>query len=437
MKSFLFDNKKLCGTYGVAFATALILAGSLPAAGSEIPANPETSGPGMTLPVDKNPKLAETSNKTNGKNLTDEESSYMKGTAMTGRYQFGSSANYDVSHLPLQPDFVFRDSSKIYSLYDGLVASHSSYVTKIDLDEEAGKEGALKPKELAEYGFYMYRFRPAYAPVGVNHKSPQIYNEIKVMIVTGTHDEPYSVATLFNMMRWICEDWKTDVNAEDMRFNVTFYIIPCGNPWAFSQPNAGGGGNVRTNYNGVDLNRNMPTKDWILRSKGKTYSGPTPGSEYESKVLVQQIDRIKPTVFIDFHNYGTDLQGHVFYTMTSGQDGHDICAEVLSKNSRTLKKLNADYPQDTETILGWMRDNNERGSREGYAYERGALSFVYECCPGYVWNGGKLGTGLKRGGDGILMRDNLISFSYFVLRVLHEISMREGMANGLSLPKYP
>lgn len=84
-----------------------------------------------------------------------------------------------------------------------------------------------------------------------------------------------------------------------------------------------------------------------------------------------------------------------------------------------------------------MRDNNERGSREGYAHEQGVLSFVYECSPGYVWNGGKLGAVLNRGGDGVVMRDNLISFSYFMLRVLHEISMREGMANGLSLPKCP
>lgn len=351
----------------------------------------------------------------------------MDQSSKTGRYQFGATANYDVSNIPVQEAFKFRDSLEIYALYDGLMAAHPLYISRIDLDLEAREQDISKPDALEIYNFYMYRFRPTYTPVGVNHHLPQNYNEIKVMIVTGTHDEPYAVETAYNLMKRICENWHEDVNAEEMRYNVTFYIIPCGNPWAFSQPQAGGGGNIRTNHNGVDLNRNMPSKDWTPIPIGRTYSGPTAGSEYESQILKQQIDKIEPTVFIDFHNYGTDLKGHLFYALSRGKDGFDVISEVLSKNSRTLKKLNSDYPQDAETILGWMQKNVERGTREAYANEQGAFAFTYECCPGYVWNDGVLGTSLKRAGDGIVMRDNLVAFSYFLLRVLNEVSLRKGV----------
>lgn len=345
--------------------------------------------------------------------------------AIKGRYQFGSTANYNVLDTPIQPAFVFRKPNAVYALYDALMAQFPNYITKIDLDADMASVGIDKPAGLAGYTFPMYKFRPAYAAVNPNHDGAQNYNEIKLLITTGTHDEPYAIETLYNLMKRICNDWNTDPNMEDLRFNVTFYIIPVSNPWALDQPTAGEEGVVRVNWNGVDLNRNMPTSDWILQGEGtRTYSGPSPCSEYENKILVRQLEQIKPAAYIDFHNYGRDLVGNVTYLTSRDKTGLDIIAEFLNKNARNLKKINPDYPQAPETYLGFSQTTPERGGRSVYAVEQGIMGFVYECCPGYVWNNGGLQTQYKRHGDDVVMRDNLMGFTYFVLRVLNEISKR-------------
>lgn len=345
--------------------------------------------------------------------------------SIKGRYQFGSTANYNVLDTPLQAAFVFRKPPAIYALYDALMAQHPNYISKIDLDADMASIGINKPAGLDGYTFPMYKFRPAYAAVNPDHSGAQNYNEIKILISTGTHDEPYAIETLYNLMKRICNDWSTDVNMEDLRFNVTFYIIPVSNPWALDQQDAGEEGAVRVNWNKVDLNRNMATSDWIFQGENtKTYSGLSAGSEYENKMLVRQLEQIKPTAYIDFHNYGRDLQGNVTYLTSRDKTALDIIAEFLNKNARNLKKVNTDYPQAPETYLGFSQTTPERGGRSVYAVEQGIMGFVYECMPGYVWNAGVLQTQYKRHGDEVVMRDNLMGFTYFVLRVLHEVSLR-------------
>jgi protein MpaA len=60
----------------------------------------------------------------------------------------------------------------------------------------------------------------------------------------------------------------------------------------------------RTNANNVDLNRNLPTKDWISDfTEPKYYPGPYPGSEPETKVTLVMLENIKPKFIISFHSY--------------------------------------------------------------------------------------------------------------------------------------
>ena len=53
-------------------------------------------------------------------------------------------------------------------------------------------------------------------------------------------------------------------------------FIPCLNPDGLVQ-------NMRTNANGVDLNRNFPTENWELTEKNEFFGGQTPASERETK----------------------------------------------------------------------------------------------------------------------------------------------------------
>jgi len=61
---------------------------------------------------------------------------------------------------------------------------------------------------------------------------------------------------------------------------------------------------TRKNSRGVDLNRNLPTKDWTSIEANERYSpGSSPNSEAENKALLTFIDSIKPALIISLHSY--------------------------------------------------------------------------------------------------------------------------------------
>lgn len=61
---------------------------------------------------------------------------------------------------------------------------------------------------------------------------------------------------------------------------------------------------TRGNSNGVDLNRNLPTKDWSKEATTPRYQpGPAPGSEPENQALMQFIENEKPDFVISLHSW--------------------------------------------------------------------------------------------------------------------------------------
>lgn len=72
-------------------------------------------------------------------------------------------------------------------------------------------------------------------------------------------------------------------------------FIPCLNPDGKSK-------NKRTNSNGVDLNRNFPTKNWEQSSEIDDYfGGEKPASELETQFMVYVLDKYKPDLVITLH----------------------------------------------------------------------------------------------------------------------------------------
>ena len=74
------------------------------------------------------------------------------------------------------------------------------------------------------------------------------------------------------------------------------YIIPCLNPDGMKK-------NIRNNSNGVDLNRNFPTKNWQKTVKNSEYyGGEFPSSEKETIFMTDIIKEINPDFILTLHS---------------------------------------------------------------------------------------------------------------------------------------
>lgn len=71
-------------------------------------------------------------------------------------------------------------------------------------------------------------------------------------------------------------------------------LIPCLNPDGLNNK-------TRVNSNGVDINRNFPTKNWTLSEKGDFYGGKAPASELETKFLIEMIEEFQPQIILTLH----------------------------------------------------------------------------------------------------------------------------------------
>ena len=57
----------------------------------------------------------------------------------------------------------------------------------------------------------------------------------------------------------------------------------------------------RVNKNGVDLNRNFPTKNWELSKKNEYFGGEFPASEIETQFIIDLVERYSPKVILTLH----------------------------------------------------------------------------------------------------------------------------------------
>jgi protein MpaA len=118
---------------------------------------------------------------------------------------------------------------------------------------------------------------------------------------------------------------------------------------------------TRGNGNGVDLNRNLPTKDWSPEIKTPRYHpGPSAGSENENKALMKYLEEKKPKLVVTLHSWHPVLN--------INGDCRKF-AEVLEKH--TGYKIDDDIGYPTPGCLGSYAGLERQSPTLTYEIERG------------------------------------------------------------------
>lgn len=118
---------------------------------------------------------------------------------------------------------------------------------------------------------------------------------------------------------------------------------------------------TRGNGNGIDLNRNLPTKDWSPEIKTPRYNpGPAAGSEKENHGLIRYIEEKKPKLIISLHSWHPVLN-------VNG-DCRKV-AEVLALH--TGYKIDDDIGYPTPGCLGTFTGIERNSPTITYEIERG------------------------------------------------------------------
>jgi carboxypeptidase T len=111
----------------------------------------------------------------------------------------------------------------------------------------------------------------------------------KILLVGGHHgyEEETAIVSLYlaNYYAW---------NQSSIPQTFAIWIIPALNPDGLNK-------SQRNNINGVDLNRNYQTSNWIKSEKDIFYSGPSPFSEPETNAIKELLEKEKFMFVISLH----------------------------------------------------------------------------------------------------------------------------------------
>ena len=126
--------------------------------------------------------------------------------------------------------------------------------------------------------------------------SPADTSQKCAMVIGGTHGDEHEGVTLAEGL--LSSLQKSHFNESGpLPFSFKLVIVPVLNPDGYFL-------DQRHNANGVDLNRNLPTKDWSAKvSDPRYHPGATPASEPETQALLQALERFSPDFILSLHSW--------------------------------------------------------------------------------------------------------------------------------------
>jgi hypothetical protein len=271
----------------------------------------------------------------------------------------------------------------VYAKFDSLVSAYPQLISKEDAAVVAGLEYPEYANGIETEGTYLvtpayktYCYKIIYNNTNVNRNDTK---KRKLLITSGLHG--WEIAGSFNtylLAANILKNCYADRFFTQILSEYDIYIIPCVNGYGIYHE-------TRVNANGVNINRNMPTNDWAVSGEGTgQYTGPSAGSEFESKIIKYYIDTISPDVVIDHHNYSSGSKQ--FYTEAPTWKYCHVMYNALVQCSYAFIKHLPEYfgtefklfNDDSLAMPGYV--TNIIGSVYEYGYEQGHVAATIEIC---------------------------------------------------------
>lgn len=148
------------------------------------------------------------------------------------------------------------------------------------------------------------------------------------------------------------QGWMSDLEANPAKIpaHVRVVVIPSVNPDGVAKAS-------RTNNNGVNLNRNFPTRNWtgnIVTSTGEQAGagGPSAGSERETQALMNATYRYAPRFVITYHSSGSLVNSNdVGVSIAGGREYARLARYAFVPNSATTGTFGFEM---TGTYEDWL-----------------------------------------------------------------------------------
>lgn len=211
----------------------------------------------------------------------------------------------------------------------------------------------------------------------------------KIILVSGVHGvERESVYALYYLFYDIVHNWKNDKVLEYLRWNVTFEMIPCANPYGFQY-------NIYYNSNGVNINHNFDDADHSIGygedvNDTGTEMGEYAFSEPEAQYMKELFDKNPDaTVYFDFHTKGNSLSvtdsTFCYHDFDPNYQGDKYNLEMINAARRHIDYLNIHYPidyaldTDANKTYGYIIPNTLGGHAHSYTMSIGVYGHIIEC----------------------------------------------------------
>lgn len=142
----------------------------------------------------------------------------------------------------------------------------------------------------------------------------------RVLVLGGIHGDEQNTTV-------IARSLAVNINAETLPSNLTVVIVPDVNPDGLMVA-------TRVNANGVDINRNFPSKTWRSEYvEQRHYPGVKPSSEPETRAVLSLLEQYPPHLVVTLHaalgcvNWDGQ-QGAALAQQLASVNGYPLCATL-------------------------------------------------------------------------------------------------------------